>query len=76
MMRSIRMPTRSYPKWNLPKHWRLRGTATDGLTVTLGRYETEEEAHADSTRLALGGTYRDLVVQPIPAKPSPEANPA
>jgi len=69
------MPSKSYPKWNLPKRWRLRGTAADGLTVTLGRYETEEEACADSSRLALGGAYRDLVVQPLEVKPAPEADP-
>ena len=70
------MPAKSYPtKWNVPKHWRLRGTATDGLTVTLGRYENAEEAHADSYRLALSGAYRDLVVQPLEAKPVPETGP-
>jgi hypothetical protein len=69
------MSAKSYPKWNLPKHWRLRGTAADGLTVTLGRYETAEEAHADSNRLAVGGAYRDLVVQPLEPKPAPESGP-
>jgi hypothetical protein len=69
------MPPKSYPKWNLPKHWRLRGRAADGLVVTLGRYETEEEAQADSKRLAVGGAYRDLVVQALEAKPG-ETHPA
>ena len=68
------MATKSYPKWNLPKYWRVRGTASDGLTVTLGRYETEEEARADSSRLAVGGAYRNLVVQPLEVKPVPEAD--
>jgi hypothetical protein len=70
-----RMPPKWSPKWNLPKHWRLRATAADGSTVTLGRYETVEEAHADSSRLALGGAYRDLVVQPLEARPVPETDP-
>ncbi len=69
------MPAKSHAKWNVPKHWRLRGTAADGLTVTLGRYETMEEAQADSNRLALGGAYRDLVVQPLEATPVPETGP-
>lgn len=57
--------------WNRPKHWRLRATATDGLTVTLGRYETEEEAHADSARFAADATYCDLEVQALAPKPPP-----
>ncbi len=70
------MPPKSYPKWNLPKHWRLRGRAADGLMVTLGRYDTEEEAQADSKRLAVSGAYRDLVIQPLEAKPAPETDSA
>ncbi len=69
------MPTKPYAKWYVPKHWRLRGRAADGLTVTLGRYGTAEEAHADFNRLALGGAYRDLEVQPLEVKPVPEAGP-
>ena len=65
------MVPRSYGKWNLPKYWRLRGMAADGVTVTLGRYATSEEAHADSNRMALGGAYRNLVVQALAAKPPP-----
>jgi hypothetical protein len=70
------MPAKLSAKWNRPKQWRLRGTAADGLTVTLGRYETEDEASADSNRLALGGAYRNLVVQPLEAKSVPESGPA
>jgi hypothetical protein len=66
------MRPRWHPKWNVPKHWRLRGTATDGLTVTLGRYVTAEEADADSNRMALGGAYRDLIVQRLEPKPALE----
>lgn len=75
IMWSNRMPAKSYSKWNVPKLWRLRGTAADGLTVTLGRYATEEEAQADSGRLAMGGAYRNLIVQPLEAKVAIEAGP-
>ncbi len=67
-------PRRMPAKWDSqPKRWRVRGTATDGLTVTLGRYETAEEAHAECRRLTEQGGYRGLVVQPIEPKPDPEA---
>jgi hypothetical protein len=70
------MPPKPQPdKWNQPKRWRVRGVAADGLTVTLGRYVTEEEATADCHRLAQGGGYRDLVVQPLEVKPEPEPEP-
>ena len=59
------MPPKWSAKWNLPKHWRVRGTAADGLTVTLGRYETAEQAHEDCDRLTEQGDYRDLAVQAI-----------
>jgi hypothetical protein len=61
-------------KWNQPKHWRLRATAADGLTVTLGRYETAEQAHTDCGVFAKQGVYRDLAVQPI--EPRPDLDPA
>jgi hypothetical protein len=68
-----RMPPKWNPKWNPPKHWRVRATAADGLIVTLGRYETPEEAHADSDKFAASGQYRDLAVQPIAPRPDPAA---
>ncbi len=61
------------PKWNPPKHWRLRATAADGLVVTLGRYETAEQAHADCAKLAEQGGYRDFAVQPIAPRPDSAA---
>ncbi len=60
-------------KWNPPKHWRVRGRAVDGLIVTLGRYETAEEAHAQSGKLAESGEYRDLAVEPIAPRPAAAA---
>ena len=59
-----------YGKVEIPKCWRVRGTATDGLTVTLGRYETAEQAAVDCRQLAKRGGYRDLVVQPIEPRPA------
>jgi hypothetical protein len=58
-------------KWNDPKHWRLRATAADGLTVTLGRYATAEEAQAECDKFAAEGCYRDLAVQPIEPRSDP-----
>ncbi|HVP13754.1 MAG TPA: hypothetical protein VMV94_21440 [Phycisphaerae bacterium] len=58
-------------KWNQPKHWRLRATAADGLTITLGRYETAEQAHADRETFAGQGGYRNLSVERIEPKPEP-----
>ncbi len=49
-----------------PKRWRVRGKSpADGLTVTLGGYDTEEEARADYARLVEKGIYRDVTVEPI-----------
>ncbi len=65
-------------KWNQPKHWRVQGTATDGLTVTLGRYETAEQAHEDCGKLTKQGDYRDVAVQAIEPRPDQvlaDANP-
>lgn len=65
------MHTKWSAKWNRPKYWRVRATAADGLAVTLGRYETAEEAHADSDAFTRGGRYRDLAVQAIEPRPDP-----
>jgi hypothetical protein len=65
------MPTNKSAKWNQPKFWRVRATAADGVTVTLGRYETAEQADADRANFAAQGGYRDLAVEPIEQKPEP-----
>ncbi len=58
---------------SLPKLWRIRGKARDGLVVTLGRYETEPEAQSDLERLARDGRYRNLGLETItpPSSPTP-----
>lgn len=50
-----------------PKLWRVRGRASDGLMVTLGRYETLPEAQADLDRLKREGRYGELDLQAIEA---------
>ncbi len=68
------MPANSSAKWNPPKSWRIRATAADGVVVTLGRYETAEQAEADRGKFVALGGYRHLVVQPIePARGAPAA---
>jgi len=68
------MEKRMPPKWqSAPKRWRVRGTAADGLVVTLGRYETEEQAITDRDRLVREGVHRNVHIDPIP--PAPEAAP-
>jgi hypothetical protein len=63
-------------KWQgEPKRWRVRGKApSDGLVVTLGRYDTEDEARTACDSLTRDGTYRNITVEaiilPIPA-PTP-----
>jgi hypothetical protein len=65
------MPGTRPAKWNQPKFFRLRGTAADGVTITLGRYETAEQANADRESFAAQGGYRNLAVEPIEQKPEP-----
>ncbi len=65
-------------KWQgQPKRWRVRGKApSDGLVVTLGRYDTEDEARNARDALARDAIYRDLTVEaiiPPPAPPAPDA---
>ncbi len=61
------------PSWRSmpPKVWRfrIRGVSGDGTTVTLGRFETEEEARAEYDRLVEEGYYRNLKVRPVEPPP-------
>jgi hypothetical protein len=63
------------PSWRsaAPKVWRfrIRGVSGDGTTVTLGRFETEEEARAEYERLAGEGYYKNLKVRPVDPPPVP-----
>lgn len=71
------MPVNKAKKWNVPKLWRLHATAPDGVSVTLGRYETEDQARADCQVFAAQGKYKRLVVEPIkqPPKEDSDENP-
>ncbi len=62
-------------KWQgQPKRWRVRGKApSDGLVVTLGRYDTEDEARTACAALARDATYSDLTVEAIVPAPTPPA---
>ncbi|HOO18048.1 MAG TPA: hypothetical protein PK920_13840 [Phycisphaerae bacterium] len=64
-------------KWQgEPKQWRVRGKSKDGLRVTLGSYDTESEAQADSAKFISEGYYRDITVERIERAPGPPAPPA
>lgn len=54
-----------------PKRWCVRGKASDGLMVTLGRYLTEDEARADCEKIIKEGLYRDVRVDPISPRSQP-----
>lgn len=57
-----------------PKRWRIAGTSDDGLKVTLGRYETKEEADRDLTRYETAGFYKKITLIPIKVEEPPEEN--
>jgi hypothetical protein len=69
------IPQRGNPKWRMtaPKLWRIRGRSRDGLVVTLGKYETEPEAHLDLARLTKSGGYRNLAVEALAPPQLPDA---
>jgi hypothetical protein len=50
----------------------VQGKATDGLIVTLGRFDTQEQADVEAQRLIAEAAYRDIVVQAIIPPPQPE----
>ena len=59
-------------KWvGTPKLWRIRGRASDGVIVTLGRYETEVQAQADLTRFERENQYRKLHIEALEPPPAP-----
>lgn len=59
-------------KQGIPKLWRVQGKATDGLVVTLGRFDTQEQANLEAERLISEAAYRDVVVQAIIPTTPPE----
>lgn len=55
------------------KTWRVQAVSTDGVTVTLGRYDTEASAELDRTRILDGGFYKKVkIVEPPELPDEPE----
>ena len=53
---------RSEPKiW----HWRIRGRSSDSQIVTLGKYDTENEARVDHDKIVEEGYYRNVRIERI-----------
>lgn len=48
-----------------PHGWRLVGKSGDGLLVTLGKYQTREEAEKEMGDHIRKGYYRDIAVRSI-----------
>jgi hypothetical protein len=59
-----------------PKRWRVIGVSDDGTKVTLGRYETKEEAERDHSRIVNDGFYKSVDITPIEVKEEPEQDAA
>lgn len=58
-----------------PILWRIVGKSTDGMTVTLGKYRSREDADVDLARFAKEGFYRNVTIHevaPPPPPPTPE----
>ena len=54
-----------------PLTWRVRGKASDGMIVTLGKYDSEKEAEADCERFVKEG-YADVRIDPIKPPSAPK----
>lgn len=67
------MATNWAAKWNHKKAWRVEALAPDGTLVTLGRYETMEDADLDCEAIAAAGGYRNVVTRAIEQPVEPEA---
>jgi hypothetical protein len=53
---------RSEPKvW----HWRIRGKSADNQIVTLGKYDTQDEATVDYDKIIQEGFYRNVKIEQI-----------
>ena len=53
---------RSEPKiW----HWRIRGRSSDSQIVTLGKYNTQNEARVDYDKIVQDGFYRNVRLEQL-----------
>jgi hypothetical protein len=55
--------------------WRIRGKSTDNQTVTLGKFNTKEEAIAEHDVIVKDGFYRNVTIEQIIPKPRQEEPP-
>ncbi len=55
-----------------PKSWSIQAKSGDGVTVTLGKFETEESAKADHSRIVDEGYYQKVEIIFTPPPPDPE----
>ena len=54
-------------------HWRIRGRSSDSQIVTLGKYDTQDEARVDYDKIIEQGSYRNVKIEQI-AKAQVPAN--
>lgn len=60
-----------------PFLFRIIGTSTDGMVVTLGRYRSRPDAETDYNRFVKERYYRNLKICELdPPPPPPEVAPA
>jgi len=45
--------------------WRIRGRSSDSQIVTLGKYDTQDEAGVDYDRIVKAGFYRNVMIEQI-----------
>ncbi len=51
--------------------WRIRAKSSTGQMVTLGKYDTEEQAKDDHVRIIRDACYRNAVIEQITNTPEP-----
>ena len=45
--------------------WRILGRSSDGTVVTLGKYDTQDEAKVDHEKILAEGYYRNVKLEQI-----------
>ena len=45
--------------------WRIRGRSSDSQIVTLGKYDTQDEAKVDYDKIIKAGFYRNVKIEQI-----------
>ena len=57
----------SWPSGQKIWHWRVRGRSSDRQIVTLGKYDTKDEAKVDRDRIVKERFYRNVRIERIVA---------